>query len=126
MNTGSRCLLGLGAVLLAACGQSEAELEDRLEWIYRDTGAIQCESDGLSISEMRQQLDEAGIAVHDSACGADGKMYTTVCGAASGRIGMFEITASDLQTAAAMGFEPLNHLPEATRTPCPDDSRAAD
>lgn len=125
MNNGLRVLLApsalLSALLLAACGQREAELTDSLEWIYRDTGAIQCESDGLSIGEMRQQLDEAGVAVNDSACGTDGMMRTTVCGAAAGRIGMFEISASDLQTARSMGFEPLSGLPEATPTPCPGE-----
>lgn len=113
-------MLGLLAVSLTACGQSDPEEIAEGGWVYRDSGAIQCESEGLSLTEMRQQLDNAGIEVRDASCGSDGIMRTAVCGAPAGRIGLFEIALADMNAAAELGFEPLDALPEATPTPCPE------
>ena len=73
----------------------------------------------MPLSTMIGQLSDGGVPVLDASCGTDGKMYIAVCGAADGRIGIFDVAEDKLPAAATLGFAPLRDLPEATRTACP-------
>jgi hypothetical protein len=67
---------------------------------------------------MLDQFAAANIPVRAMGCGTDGAMRTTVCGAPDDAIRIFEVSASDLNKAAAQGFLLLGTLPEARETPC--------
>lgn len=114
-------------VTLAACGggnenPSAANADQKAPQtntsVYKYAGSVQCTGGGTSLAAMERQLTDAGIQVLASACGADGKLYPTVCGTADGRIGIMEVPADQAQAASALGFAPLSNLPEATRVPC--------
>ena len=64
------------------------------------------------------QLAPAGVEVISSSCGTDGRMRIAMCGAADGRIGIFEVPARNADAAAALGFAPLSRLPSAQVVPC--------
>jgi hypothetical protein len=121
MNNRFITLPGVLALALSGCGQSEPQSGSDSAKVYRDSGAIQCESEGLTLGEMRQQLEDAGVQVLSASCGSDGVMRTTVCGAPAGHIGLFEVASDDLATAKALGFDSLETLPQAVETACRDD-----
>ena len=105
--------------ILNACASfPDAAMAPRAS-VYKYVGSVQCKAGGTPLSAMMRQLSDAGIPVLDVSCGTDGRMHITMCGAADGRIGIFEIAEAKLSAAAALGFGPLDSLPEASKTVCP-------
>ena len=86
--------------------------------VYKYAGSVQCYGGGTPISAMQMQLNHARIPVHTAACGVDGNMYSAVCGAADGIIGVFEVSSLQQQEATTLGFLPLSNLPAATLVAC--------
>ena len=107
----------LACAALAACG-SVASRPPSVS-LYKYLGSVQCTGGGTPLRAMERQLTDAGIRVLTSACGADGNVYAAVCGAADGRIGIFEIPAAQTQAASQLGFAPLSGLPGFTKAACP-------
>jgi hypothetical protein len=87
--------------------------------VFKATGSLQCGDGGTPLPVMARQLGDAGVTVITSSCGRDGRMHPAVCGAADGRIGIFDIAAADAAAAAKLGFLPLTQLSEAKPAPCP-------
>lgn len=87
--------------------------------VYKYMGSKQCSGGGIPLATMMRQLSDAGVPVKNVSCGTDGRMYTAMCGAPDGRIGIMEIPEHKVAAAAALGFAPLSGLPEATKTLCP-------
>jgi len=123
----SAALLGCGggssAVALppaAANGAGEADSNALSAGVtlYKSFGSVQCTGGGVSFEVMQQQLTAAGIQVLSANCGTDGRMYIAVCGAGDGRIGIFEVPATQAEAALALGFAPLSNLPGATTGAC--------
>lgn len=110
-------VLAFGA-LNACTGFQRIPTEPRSS-VYKYVGSVQCGGGGTPLSAMMRQLSEGEVPVLDVSCGTDGKMYMAVCGAADGRIGIFDVAEAELPAAAALGFAPLRNLPGATRTACP-------
>jgi hypothetical protein len=86
--------------------------------VYQTRGAIQCGDRGVPPTAMARSLTDAGVAVLRLACGHDGLMRATVCGAPTGEINIFEIAASDLAAAERLGFRALGTLPQAREGRC--------
>lgn len=107
-------IVPLLAATLYACAAPPAPLR-----VYKPVGSRQCGDPGQPLPALARQLADAGVAVTSSRCGRDGRMYPAVCGASDGRIGIFEIAASDAAAAAKHGFQPLAQLPDARETLCP-------
>lgn len=107
----------LAALATTACGGGNGNPNSGIR-TYKYAGSLQCSGGGLSLAEMQRQLSDAGISVLDASCGVDGNMYTAVCGAPDGRIGIFEIPSEQVQAASALGFAPLTTLPAAAQVPC--------
>lgn len=114
-----RMMIAGSLLSLAACGETNSTLDRTIE-VYKDAGSTQCEDDGQSLEAMQKELIDAQIPVAEAACGTDGKMYTAMCGAPDGKIGIFTIDPSDLPPARALGFEALANVPDASRVPCSD------
>lgn len=113
-----RSILIMTTIVLSGCvGGSGDSPEARLE-VYKSAGSTQCAGDGIPLSVMARQLTDAGIHVFISDCGRDGSVYPAMCGAADGRIGIFEIRAAQLQAATTLGFSPLRDLPDAGKAAC--------
>jgi hypothetical protein len=87
-------------------------------FMYKYAGSVQCTGGGLSLPEMATQLSNAGVQVISSSCGVDGNPRIAMCGAADGRIGIFELAPSQTQAATNAGFAPLSQLPAASKTTC--------
>lgn len=116
----SSLALLIAAVLLAACaGPAPRPADEAPVRVYKSAGSRQCSGGGQSLAEMRGQLESAGLRVLSATCGADGRARMAMCGAADGRIGILEIPAAQADTAAALGYAPLERLPEAAALPCP-------
>ena len=86
--------------------------------VYQPRGAVQCGSRGTAPEAMAAVLRRAGVAVRASACGSDGRLRPARCGAGTGELNLFDIAASDLARAQALGFGPLAELPGAEPVPC--------
>ena len=86
--------------------------------LYMRAGSVQCAAGGLSLIEMQRKLTDAGIQVLTANCGSDGMAHIALCGADDGRIGIFEVPATQAQDALVLGFEPLSGLPDATTVVC--------
>ena len=108
------------AIISAAAfyGEVEASEPQGNVKIYKVQGSRQCEGGGQSLEALKRQLVETGAKVLVASCGVDGKMYPAVCGAADGRIGIFEIPASKAQSGLPEGFFLLSSLPDAQIVPC--------
>jgi hypothetical protein len=100
---------------LTACGGGD---EDAGSKVYKSMGSRQCNGGGVSLSALQAQLATANVQVHSAACGTDGLTYSTVCGGADGKIGIFEISPDQAGAAAAAGFAPLSTVPTAKTIPC--------
>lgn len=107
------------ALALIGCSNIDGQPVDDSFQVYKQTGSTQCEDDGLTIAELTEQLNQAQVRVLETACGADGRMRMTVCGAPDGSIVVFEIPEAERARAAQAGFEPLNSLPQAVVRECP-------
>lgn len=104
--------------VLTACGGVERKPPSAGVDLYKYMGSVQCAGGGTSLQAMERQLSDAGIPALSSTCGTDGNVYATVCGAADGRIGIFEVPAAQVQAASKLGFAPLGNLPAATKLAC--------
>jgi hypothetical protein len=87
--------------------------------LYKYAGSRQCSGGGITHEDARRALAAAGVEVMEAACGADGRMYTSSCGSADGRIVIVKVAARDAAAARGQGFAPLSELPEAARSRCP-------
>lgn len=85
--------------------------------VYKHLGSVQCSGGGQTVPALARVLADGGVPVLASRCGTDGRMYPAMCGAADGRIGIFDIAASHAEAAAKLGFRPLGR--EAREQPCP-------
>jgi hypothetical protein len=104
-----------GAAAIAACGGGD---ESTMVSVYANTGAVQCTGGGLTLSQQRAQLEQAGVTVHSASCGHDGIPVPAVCGASAGTIGIFGISSDQVALAANRGFATLSSLPSARAVPC--------
>ncbi len=78
--------------------------------IYQHTGAVQCESSGVDLYTMKEELLNAGINVLEWGWGTDGLDYSLQCGSATGDINRFTIPEQSLEFAQSLGFALLSDL----------------
>jgi hypothetical protein len=71
-------------------------------WVGKSDGGLQCENNGISITTMQSQL--VGIGVYSASKQNDGLIRITLCGASAGNLNVYEIAATDLTAAIALGF----------------------
>lgn len=106
-------------LFIAACANTTGKNSpDTTTAVYKYVGSVQCQKSETSITAMENQLINAGIRLFSSACGNDGKMRITMCGAPDGQIYIFNIPTSQTDVAHTLGFSPLTSLPEAIWIPC--------
>ncbi len=78
--------------------------------VYKSVGSRQCTQGGVSLSELKRQLTQAGIAVRRATCAFDGSKYPTVCGEPDGAIGILDVPVSQLADATRHGYALLSEL----------------
>lgn len=111
----------LACVLMAAAAASACISDPKPPGsvsVYKSLGSLQCGAGGASVDTLEAQLRAAGVAVRATACGTDGRMRPAVCGAPDGRIGIFDVPASQRRQALAQGYSLLASLPDAQRVAC--------
>ncbi|BAZ94174.1 hypothetical protein TspCOW1_08650 [Thiohalobacter sp. COW1] len=86
--------------------------------VYKYDGSVQCEDGGITVENMRRELVNAGVEVICGQKARDGRAYPAMCGAATGRINVYTIDATDLDAAEAQGFKSVETLPDARIPPC--------
>ncbi len=92
----------------AAGGVTAGAAADASEsvWITRADGSKSCASDtAQSVEQGAQELKAANIQVLASKKGTDGKMHPMMCGAPTGTQNVYQIPASQLAAAIALGFK---------------------
>ncbi len=105
--------------MLSRCPEGDVSCVQPTVKVYKASGSTQCNpGSGTPVKVMLDQFAAANIPVRAMGCGTDVAMRTTVCGAPDGAIRIFEVSASDLNKAAAQGFFLLGTLPEAREIPC--------
>jgi hypothetical protein len=86
--------------------------------VFKPAGSRQCEGGGTPPERLRAELEAAGVKVQATACGTDGRMHAAMCGAADGRLVIFDIDPAQADAAGKLGFQPLSKLPSAQRAEC--------
>ncbi|WP_125179848.1 hypothetical protein [Thiohalobacter thiocyanaticus] len=86
--------------------------------VYKYDGSVQCEESGVAVEDMRRELTRAGVEVVCGRKAQDGRAYPAMCGAATGRINVYTIDESGLDTAEALDFKSVETLPDARIPPC--------
>ncbi|MAT64768.1 MAG: hypothetical protein CMN57_03905 [Gammaproteobacteria bacterium] len=102
-------------LILAGCVHMR---EPNTIMVYKYDGSVQCEESGVAVEEMRLELTRAGVEVLCGRKAQDGRAYPAMCGAATGRINVYTIQASDLVRAQGLGFKSVETLPDAGIPPC--------
>jgi len=93
-------LLGSLSVLSVSSAQN-AQI-----WVTRSDGGKSCANEtAQSVEKGAEELHAAGIHVTASKKGSDGKMHPMMCGAPTGTQNVYQIPASELPTAIALGFK---------------------
>ncbi len=98
-------LLGL---FLSSCTTKPCHIEkqniSKTTWVYEYDQSIQCElKSGTSLESSRKKL--SSISVLREKKDHDKIARAQVCGALTGRINSFEISAQDLEKAMNLGFQ---------------------
>ncbi|CAA6803982.1 MAG: Unknown protein [uncultured Thiotrichaceae bacterium] len=79
--------------------------------VYKAQGSISCDpGSGTSLTAMSGILNKSGIAVRSAHCGSDGLVRAAVCGVSTGKLNVYEIDASDLNSVIRMGFKKVELL----------------
>ena len=101
---------------LTACGGGGDEVANIQ--VFKHTGSLHCSGGGLSLEGLQAQLTAANVQVRSASCGTDGFAHAAICGGVDNKIGIFDISSSQAQAAAAAGFQPLSQAPQAKVVPC--------
>ncbi|MDZ4298258.1 MAG: hypothetical protein U0998_07395 [Moraxellaceae bacterium] len=112
VNKSGFMTLLIAAVALTACqSRSVVSTQEPAVQVYRSAQALQCEpSSGVSLAQAEAELANAGVAARCGQVAHDGAMRIQMCGADSGRIYLFRITANQLAAAKALGYETAETL----------------
>ena len=107
--------LALGASACAVVERAEAQGTVR---VFKSAGTLQCSEAAMDLPTMKRELTEKGVKVLRSNCGTDGRMRAAMCGVPDGRIGLFEISATDVEAAARLGFAEASTMSGLREIPC--------
>jgi len=104
-------VLSLMAFLLAASCSTESNKTDvpaynsEITVVFESKGAVQCESEGITVSDSAQKLINSGIDVIESHCAYHNLTdVMSVCGAGSNEIIIHNIPAQSSVDALELGF----------------------
>lgn len=116
-------IVGFTVLLVASCGVVESQEDSTTQptdhvKVYKYDGSTQCENAGIGLDVMAQKLVGAGIEVNCSQKGHDGLGRPAVCGESTGNLNVYEIDASKLADAEALGFAPVTELSEYPDQKC--------
>lgn len=78
--------------------------------VFKSDGSVQCGGPGIGLRPMADQLAHAGVQVIAMRKTSDGLLHPDYCGAPSGLINVFEINATGLSQAIALGFANLSSV----------------
>jgi hypothetical protein len=73
-------------------------------FVAKYDGSLQCMGGGVSPDEMAKELTAVGIRVLDKKNVRDGLKHMTLCGASTGMMNAYEISAVDYPAAKVLGF----------------------
>ncbi|KXF81716.1 hypothetical protein [Enterovibrio coralii] len=82
--------------------------------VYIPKGAIQCESEGMTLSDSTKRLASVGVKSLSAQCGdLTGVMNAAVCGGETGKIIVHSIASKEVLLAAEAGYKNANELKSA-------------
>jgi hypothetical protein len=95
---------------LAGCG-SESSDDINHVFVYKDDGAVQCETAGMSPEDSAQPLIDIGIDVLESNCGYLSDIAIAAqCGLGDSNINLHSIDVQSLVDVEDLGFFPVSSL----------------
>lgn len=92
--------------------------ELQLITIYKPDKSIQCESKGIDLDVMKNELTFAGVEVVCAKKGDTGLVVIAKCGASTTRINIYSIQASDWMRAKKLGFKRIDEIANYTGHDC--------
>ncbi|MHA3050423.1 hypothetical protein [Acinetobacter sp. ANC 4641] len=108
-------LLAVGLALLSLAGCSTLQVEQQQVsgkvQIAKSLFGHQCGDTGMSVDQLKTQLEEQKIQVYAQTVASDGRLYPQVCGAPDGRIAIFTIDQKQQEQSFNLGFslyQPVN------------------
>ena len=101
-------LIASASLVLTACANTAPQ---ESAWVYINSGAIQCESDGQTGAETELLLTAENIRVTNTQCGHLANIAViAMCGGPATNINVHEINVADLKKAQDLGFENVTTL----------------
>lgn len=89
--------------------------------VFKYNGELQCGmGEKIPLDVMAKELENAGVQVISSREMNDGLQHTTVCGAVTGDMNVYQIPSTGWPTAKELGYAWLYHLTLAGGTKEPD------
>lgn len=93
-----------GEVKTVAAMPNSSESAANKVFVFKSDGSLQCgKKKSTPVKEMEKDLKD--ITVLSSRSENDGLMHVQMCGAATGKINVFEISEKDLLKAETLGFK---------------------
>lgn len=86
--------------------------------VFKYDNSTQCAKDGIALEEMQLELENLGIEVSCAQKGDDGMMRPMVCGASTGKLNVYRISADKISDAVTAGFKPVSELKGFQDKPC--------
>ncbi|WP_163938028.1 hypothetical protein [Paraferrimonas sp. SM1919] len=107
-------IIWIVAIFLFLLGCVNDETSNSTIWVYQYQQSQTCQLDsGLTQQQVRQSLDDAGIAVLCQGMGHTGLPQASVCGITTNEIYAFEIFKDKLLEAENLGYLILDDLEHA-------------
>ncbi|MDD1782759.1 hypothetical protein LRP49_16420 [Enterovibrio sp. ZSDZ35] len=95
------------ALAVASCAIKQPETTD----VYIPKGAIQCETQGMTLSESTQRLASVGVTSVSAQCAEiTGVMHSAVCGGQTGEIIVHTIATKEVLLAEQAGYKGVKAL----------------
>jgi len=102
----------ISILFIGGCGDdSSSQTAKDTALVYINSGAIQCEYDGMTTEETADVLTNSGIDVLESACATmTGLAVMAVCGAGTTNINVHSIPSANVADAEEIGFANVSTL----------------
>jgi len=105
IGLGDRVAFAVAWVMFAFWGSDQAHAfgkqrpaDKGLVWVAQGDGSLQCEPDsGVSLAQGASELEGLGVQVFEKKKTTDGKMRMQLCGAPTGQLNAYLVSAVDFE-----------------------------
>lgn len=117
MRLGTIAGIALASVALVACGGSD--LEAALVTMAKRVSNVQCEPPRVTLRQLDDELEDAGISARNERCAWDGTLSPAVCGAETTILRVIDLPMDQEQDARALDYRAATEFYMFIESDCP-------